>query len=104
MARTPTAAASERDTTWEVVDGGGGGPERFSVELRSLEPVVHVQGVALSWEVRLRLADGRTFDGYGLDRASAFTAAHHLATDAGVLSASAWRTVWDALESAGVLS
>jgi hypothetical protein len=75
--------------------------ESGSVALRPLDPAVHVLGVALKCEARLRLADGRTFDGYGANEASAFQAAHDQAIAAGVLSHSAWRALASAFASAG---
>ena len=62
------------------------GAVKFSVTFRSVEPVVEVRGIALTWEVVLRVSDGREHHGYGAAREDAFRSAYESAASTGTLS------------------
>jgi hypothetical protein len=86
----------EWERRWDAGEGRDNGVQ-FSVVRRPLEPVVHVAGVELRWEARVRLPDDRTFDGYGPDPETAITRAGEAATKGGVLDARLWHSVARAL-------
>lgn len=65
------------------------------VAIKPVDPIVHVAGVAVEWEVTIIDVDGdgREFHGYGADRAMAFANAREAAIAGGADFGGLWDVV-----------